>query len=118
VFCIANILAATPTPAYTGLAIRIRLFYVLMYILVPIGAFLFPAFIFTLLIYHRQAIKMGIVECILLVVPILFITLTKPKQDKKIGNIIRLCVLGLFLFAIVFAVLFTILLPVFLGAMG
>ena len=95
-----------------------RLFFVLMYILVPIGAFLFPPFIFTLLIYHRQVIMMGIIESLFLVVPILFITLAKPKQDKKIWNIIRLFILGLFLFAIFFAVIFVTILPAFLGAMG
>ena len=92
--------------------------FILVYIFVPIGAFLFPPFIFTLLLYHGQAIMMGILEFLFLVVPILFVTLAKPKQNNNLWIIIRLFIFGLFLFAVFFAVLFIKALPAFFGAMG
>jgi hypothetical protein len=98
--------------------IFIRSLFVLSYVLIPIGAFLFPPSIFTLLIYHKQVIMMLILEFLFLVVPILFLTLAKPKQNKDFLIIIRLFILGLFLFAIFFAVIFVKILPVFFGAMG
>jgi len=98
--------------------IFIRLLFVLVYILIPIGAFLFPPFIFTLLIYHKQVIMSGILEFLFLIVPILFVTFARPKRDMRFWIFFRLFIFGLFLFAIFFAVLFVKILPALLGAMG
>jgi hypothetical protein len=98
--------------------IFVRLLSVVAYILVPIGTFLFPPFVFTLLIYHKQMVMMGILEFLFLIVPILFVTLVKPKHTNESMIIIRLFILGLFIFAIFFAVIFMKVLPAFFGAMG
>ena len=96
----------------------IRLLFVLVYILIPIGAFLFPPFIFTLLIYHKQVIMTGVLEFLFLVVPLLFVTLAKPKQSDGLWLFTKLFILGLFLFAIFFAAIFIKILPAFFGTMG
>jgi hypothetical protein len=98
--------------------IFIRSLCVLGYILILIGGFIFPIFIFTLLIYHEGVLMIGILEFIFLVIPILFLTLARSKINRNFGIIIKLFIFGLFLFAIYLVVFFLKVLPAFLGAMG
>jgi hypothetical protein len=95
-----------------------RLLFILACILIPIGAFLFPIFIFELLIYHEHVAMMGVLEFIFVVVPLLSTAFARAGQNENLWIIIKLFIFGLFLFAVFFAVNFVKVLPLFFGAMG
>jgi hypothetical protein len=103
----------------------VRAFTILLYVVIPVGAFLFPVFLLMIFIVHQKPyiiFETGLIELLFLFVPMFFIIITKAKNTGRYTIGIKLMFFGLILFGLFFGVIFVkVLLTVlgaFLGSMG